>query len=64
MCKISKALLERGNYTKRYIVTFGQTSFDVMINGKKKTVSHGKAFRSYLNSDHGFERACKQKRIV
>lgn len=43
-------LLEKGNYPKHHASTFGQTSFDIMINDKKKKVSHGKGFRSYLNS--------------
>lgn len=50
MGDILNSLLEKGNYPKHHIATFGQTSFDIMINGKKKSVSHGKGFRSYLNS--------------
>ncbi len=50
MGDILNSLLEKGNYPKHHVATFGQTSFDIMINGKKKAVSHGKGFRSYLNS--------------
>lgn len=50
MGDILNALLEKGNYPKHHVATFGQTSFDIMINGNKKKVSHGKGFRSYLNS--------------
>ena len=50
MGDILNCLLEKGNYPKHHVATFGQTSFDIMINGKKKKVSHGKGFRSYLNS--------------
>lgn len=50
MGDILNCLLEKGNYPKHHVATFGQTSFDIMINGKKKAVSHGKGFRSYLNS--------------
>ena len=50
MGDILNSLLEKGNYPKHHVATFGQTSFDIMINGKKQAVSHGKGFRSYLNS--------------
>ena len=50
MGDILNALLEKGNYPKHHVATLGQTSFDIMINGNKKKVSHGKGFRSYLNS--------------
>lgn len=50
MGEILNSLLEKGNYPKHHVATFGQVSFDIMINGNKKKVSHGKGFRSYLNS--------------
>ena len=50
MGEILNSLLEKGNYPKHYVATFGQVSFDIMINGNKKKVSHGKGFKSYLNS--------------
>lgn len=50
MGDILNSLLKKGNYPKHNAATFGQTPFDIMINDKKKSVSHGKGFRSYLNS--------------
>ncbi|MGY6767784.1 AAA family ATPase [Ligilactobacillus salivarius] len=50
MGEILNSLLEKGNYPKHHVATFGQVSFDIMINGNKKKVSHGKGFKSYLNS--------------
>ncbi|GFI60833.1 hypothetical protein IMSAG044_01729 [Lactobacillaceae bacterium] len=50
MGEILNEFLKVGNYPKHHVATFGTTSFDIMINGKKKSVSHGKGFRSYLNS--------------
>lgn len=50
MGQILNNFLEVGNYPKHRVASFGNTSFDIMINGKKKAVSHGKGFRSYLNS--------------
>nr|WP_280927577.1 AAA family ATPase [Lactobacillus sp. ESL0703] len=50
MGKILNDFLEIGNYPRHHVATFGNASFDIMINGKKKAVSHGKGFRSYLNS--------------
>lgn len=50
MGQILNDFLEIGNYPKHHVATFENKSFDIMINGKKKAVSHGKGFRSYLNS--------------
>ena len=48
--EILDSFLKIGNYPKYNVTTFDKSSFDIMINGKKKAVSHGKGFRLYLNS--------------
>ena len=45
MGEILNSLLEKGNYPKHHVATFGQVSFDIMINGNKKKVIQGKGFR-------------------
>ena len=50
MSDYAQTILEECHYSNLLEATFNFTKFDIMVNGEDKGTSHGKGYRSYLNT--------------
>lgn len=50
MSDYAQTILEECHYSNLLRATFNFTKFDIMVNGEDKGTSHGKGYRSYLNT--------------
>lgn len=50
MSEYAQVILKECNYSNLLKATFDATKFDIMVNGEDKETSHGKGYRSYLNT--------------
>ena len=50
MSEYAQTILKECHYSDLLKATFNFTKFDIMVNGEDKGTSHGKGYRSYLNT--------------
>ena len=50
MSEYAQTILKECHYSDLLKATFNFTRFDIMVNGEDKGISHGKGYRSYLNT--------------
>ena len=50
MSEYAQTILKECHYSDLLEATFNFTKFDIMVNGEDKGTSHGKGYRSYLNT--------------
>jgi hypothetical protein len=50
MSEYAQSILEECHYSGLLKATFNFSKFDIMVNGEDKGTSHGKGYRSYLNT--------------
>lgn len=50
MSEYAQSILAECHYSDLLKATFNFSNFDIMVNGEDKGTSHGKGYRSYLNT--------------